>query len=145
MRNCICDYGTCIEKGKIVWNNNQGSFIHIRIDGCVIKNNLTNACDCIIIFLPFNNDKLITFIVELKDSYGYSLDKIKCQLQICIDKILAESIIIQTKSLIIPILYANRHISNAKRIFHSYFIKIRGKKQNIIYLKYGENILNSLK
>lgn len=142
---CICSEGEgCIERGKITWDNSKGDHLHLRIDHCVINDGPIKRCDCII-FFQFQDegaDRVFVFVIEIKDKW-YKLHEIKDKIQTCVDK-LHELGLLDRNVVVIPVLYAEKHISNAKRTFYMYRVKIRGKPNSIKYLKHGERITKAI-
>lgn len=84
------------------------------------------------------------YVVEVKKKW-YSLTEIQNKIKTCVEKMFDESNLIKTRTVVIPLLYAERHISNARRTFNRYSIKVRGKPKSIDYLKNGQNIVKALK
>ena len=101
-------------------------------------------CDCII-FFQFSNDEthIFAFVVEVKDRW-YSLTEVKEKIETCIERLTSEINIARSRTVVIPVLYAERHISNARRTFSNYPVRIRGKPQAIKYLKHGDEITNAV-
>lgn len=144
LKSCVCNSLNCCYKGKIIWDITDGDFVHLQFDQCVMKDEPQKRCDCIIFFQSING-KNVVFIVEFKERW-YSLTEVQDKITTCYMKMLNEINFLQRKKIIIiPLLYASRHISGAKRTFAKYPIKIRGKSKSIVYLKNGENITKALK
>jgi len=108
-----------------------------------MKDEPKKRCDCIIVFQFKGQSQIFIFIIEVKDKY-YSLTEIQQKLQTCIEKWLDEIGIERGKMVIIPILYAERHISNAKRTFNMYPVNILGAPKAIRYLKHGDQITDAI-
>jgi len=140
--DCICEK-ECYERGKIVWNDEDGVYIHLRIDQCVIKDEPIKRADCAI-FSQYNCiNHIYLYIIEVKDNW-YSLSDIREKIFLTYQKLNKDLEFINEKITIIPVLYANRHISNARRTFHAYTITFGSKNQSIKYLHNGINIINAL-
>lgn len=140
---CLCENRRCEESGKIVWNNSDGDYIHLRIDDCIIKDEPIKRCDCII-FYQDNENYIIIYIIEVAGRKNYHLSDIRDKISNCIINILDMIDNIQCKKLIIPVLYAKSHISIAKRSFKESTISFNGKRQLIKYLHYGQDIISSI-
>lgn len=142
--SCLCPRGHCRERGKIVWDGSYGNYIHLRFNHCIMNNEPFKRCDCIV-FFQFADDEtnVFIFVVEVKDRW-YKLTEIQEKMKTCIEKLCNEIGIIRPRTVVIPVLYAERHISNARRTFSNYPVKIMGKSHAIKYLKHGERITNAI-
>lgn len=83
------------------------------------------------------------FVIEVKDRW-YKLTDVQEKIQTCIEKLRNEIGITRPRTVVIPVLYAEKHISNAKRTFFYYPVRIMGKRHVIQYLKHGEKITKAI-
>jgi hypothetical protein len=138
----VCDDEECKEKGRVIWNSRDGKFVHIRFDNCMAS--VGKKCDCIILYFSHRINKPVIFIVEVKGIH-YRLDEVAEKLQRCVDilrNVLNGNI---NRVIIIPVLYADRHCSMAKRAVSSYKINCPTGHAIITLLNNGDNICKALK
>lgn len=134
---CICKESECKEQGSILWSSNDGKYVHIRIDGCVIKSD-DKKCDCLLMYFPSNTSKIIMFFIEVKGR-SYSLSEVKEQIENTISII--ESVCNQIKRrVLVPVCYAKSHPKDNKRFISSYRVKSSNGPLTIVLLNYGEDI-----
>lgn len=139
---CICRGRNCQEKGHINWDRNL-CFTHIRIDGCVVKSSATKRCDCLILYFPEENSKMVMFFIECKPR-GYSIDEVKEQIETSI-KTITQCYSDINKSVIVPVCYAESHSSSHNRTIASYKVATPKGPLGIKLLNYEEDICKALR
>jgi len=140
---CVCDPKHCLEKGKIVWGIEKGKYTHVRIDDCMEIPDTEKRCDCLIFFFPVHRSKNIVFIVEVKGR-DYEFEEVQEKFCNSIRRI--ESLEdVRRKVAIIPVLYADRHKSDASRIAPHYKVSTTKGKIGMVLLNHGDDISKSLK
>lgn len=145
LRDSICDIDECIESDKIKYNENDGFFLHIRIDGKLIRSNEIKKADCLIFFTNERViDKILVFIIETKKR-NPSITEVHEQIQNAINKLQGKFNSIYGKIILIPLLYSERISSIDYRIMGSTRVNFRGKKLNLYRLQNGSDLLTILK
>jgi len=140
---CICDSSKkCIEKGKIVWDNKRGEFIHFRYDGCICSSNKVQKSDCLI-FFENEEEKIKIFAIEVKDK-NPAPREVQSQIQTCLDHMDRLLSTQQNKTVIIPVLCAERYTGTIKRYLQTLKVRCFGKPYNIVPIKHGEEIIASI-
>lgn len=51
LKSSQCNLNKCVESDRIKWDENDGKYKHVRIDGVLINTNEFQKCDCLIFFL----------------------------------------------------------------------------------------------
>lgn len=140
--DCYCfNNNGCQQKGDITWNAEDGEYIHIRIDCCVICSNNIQKCDCLLIFHNENLKKPVMYFIEFKGA-NYDLEEIQSQIQNAIDIIATNLREYSEKVIIMPVFYAPSHRRNITRWLQAFKIRYRGKPIPMTHLKNGDNIIN---
>jgi len=139
---CICDTRRCLERGKIVWAGEDGSFTHVRIDGCMEIPEGEKRCDCMIFYFP-QNKRTVVFVVEVK-SRSYHFAEVQEKLENSIRRL--ESLEeVRHEAVTIPVLYARRHLSDSRRTVPYYKVSTSKGRLTMALLNYGEDICKCLK
>jgi hypothetical protein len=140
---CICRERECREQGHVVWRNEGGKYVHVRVDGCLVSSSEVKKCDCFILYFPANSVKTIMFFVEVK-SGNYSLDEVKEQIEKTVS--LIESICSSIKDrVLVPVCYADRHPRRHERFISCYTVHSSKGPLQIRLLNFGEDLKKALK
>jgi hypothetical protein len=81
---CLCQTDDCLERNYIVWPLEDHTWIHIRIDGCLVTNEPEKRSDCLILYSPEMTAKTWVFIIEVKKQ-NYNMTDVVNKLQISKD------------------------------------------------------------
>lgn len=140
---CICKERECQQKGQVRWNSDDGKYVHTRIDGCVVKSNQTEKCDCLLFHFPENSTRTVIFFVEVKGR-SYDLGEVKTQIEKTIA--LVEQICADIRDrIMVPVCYADRHPKDHERFIVSYRVSSSRGPLVISLLNYGDDIKKALR
>jgi CDP-glycerol glycerophosphotransferase (TagB/SpsB family) len=139
---CICDTKSCVERTRITFDHGMQNMIHIRVDGCVVKGNMSKRCDCLIIHTSDQKDSTFVFLVETKGA-SYHVNHVKKQLQKgrdefnqCIQALSTHTLNVLEIRKMLPAPYKNDK-TIAKAVVKA-FSNIRQAKYQLVPVLYGK-------
>jgi hypothetical protein len=139
IKQCICDPREgCIEAGKISWDNGVDTFVHVRFDGCLCRDQPVKRCDCIVFRFVSSRQKPTMFVVETKED-NPDLSEVQEKVQYCINEMIA--ILIRPQDFrVVPVLCASSFHGLGHRAFLCYRVTIFGEKTMISKRFHSESI-----
>jgi hypothetical protein len=114
-------------------------FVHVRFDGCIIKDLPQKRCDCVIFRFEPNVSKPVMYAIETKED-NPDLSEVQAQIQCCLDVMQA---ILQSNSdvlRVVPVLCASAFHGLDFRAFFAYRVVVFGRKTMIERRLYGQDI-----
>lgn len=138
--NCLHNpWEDCVKADKISWNNNDDTYVHVRFDGCICRNNMMKKCDCIIFRFGSRHQKPVAYVIETKKSHP-DIREVQRQIQTCIDTLTDMLPDCNNLLRIVPVVCARAFHGLGKRVFFGHRVIIYGEKEMINKRLYGQDI-----
>lgn len=118
------------------------TFVHVRFDGCIIKDLPQQRCDCVIFRFEQNVSKPVMYAIETKEG-NPDLREVQAQIQYCLDEM---QVLLQSTSdilRVVPVLCASAFHGLDMRAFFGFRVSVFGRK-TMIEKRFHEEDINEL-